>query len=721
MPQIDIKLQSTANVGGFTQTSAKAQELQRILGQFGNNVFVPLVTSIENADRHMHSKLSGWERSWASIQKKFTAGDMGKQMLGALGIGSGIALAQQAAQLIASHWEQAARAAERIEQLTARQLANTKAAIRERQTTEQQLDTAITDRGALAKQIDALNAPKTERRWKQTSWDRAGAKGEWVDAPRALTAEEQEKITELQGQLETADREVDKLRAKLAEENKKLAEQTAKETADSANAALEDARKLDEAQAKLNERFASAAEKYRELADPAEKYRQQLAEIDALSRTPRPDGTPFLSASDAAAARARVLAEMNDTVGQAIRAARAEVDRYEQSLATLAANPYLTDAEKESRRMGILDEQTAAVRRLRIELEELARNNPALAAAIGGEVRNLGDIEARNAAKSQPRASRLDQARTAYRASQQDGFQTMGEGAEGGVLGFLTSVGTMADQLAAGIQNTLGAAVNGITQGIMGWVNGTLTFRQALANIGQSILQSMLQTIVQMGAQWLVNAVLVKTGLITIEATGDMLRTARVAKENAAEAATLPAKTAGAAASGISSFGAALAFGLLAVALIASLAGGFAEGGYTAPGPKQRPAGVVHAGEWVAPQWMVKSSVSGPLIASLEAMRSGSPGYERGGFFGRMLDPLGVWRGGFDAREFFDPLGALEKPRSEPSAPKREGSSPVDTQRASTGVRNYFLFDRAELARMVQEDSEGWFYDLSAQYARRNG
>lgn len=55
----------------------------------------------------------------------------------------------------------------------------------------------------------------------------------------------------------------------------------------------------------------------------------------------------------------------------------------------------------------------------------------------------------------------------------------------------------------------------------------------------------------------------------------------------------------------------------------------FAEGGYTGqPGPGvlpdltgQRPAGIVHEGEWVAPKWMLSSPVLSPIIAGLEGIR----------------------------------------------------------------------------------------------------
>lgn len=48
---------------------------------------------------------------------------------------------------------------------------------------------------------------------------------------------------------------------------------------------------------------------------------------------------------------------------------------------------------------------------------------------------------------------------------------------------------------------------------------------------------------------------------------------------------------------------------------------GYAEGGYTSPGAKYDESGVVHAGEWVAPAWMVKDPTYSPLISLLEKSR----------------------------------------------------------------------------------------------------
>ncbi|HNX38691.1 MAG TPA: hypothetical protein PL124_11300 [Candidatus Cloacimonadota bacterium] len=56
-------------------------------------------------------------------------------------------------------------------------------------------------------------------------------------------------------------------------------------------------------------------------------------------------------------------------------------------------------------------------------------------------------------------------------------------------------------------------------------------------------------------------------------------------------------------------------------------------GGYTGPGGKYEPRGIVHAGEWVANADMVASPVTGPIIRALEQYRSGGvKGYADGGY-----------------------------------------------------------------------------------------
>lgn len=69
--------------------------------------------------------------------------------------------------------------------------------------------------------------------------------------------------------------------------------------------------------------------------------------------------------------------------------------------------------------------------------------------------------------------------------------------------------------------------------------------------------------------------------------------------------------------------GLALAAGAVQIAAIkkqqeASEAKGYAEGGFTPAGPKDKPVGVVHAGEWVASQRLLADPVARPMIDALD-------------------------------------------------------------------------------------------------------
>lgn len=76
----------------------------------------------------------------------------------------------------------------------------------------------------------------------------------------------------------------------------------------------------------------------------------------------------------------------------------------------------------------------------------------------------------------------------------------------------------------------------------------------------------------------------------------------------------------------IANAAAAVLAGLAYVQKIQSAKPQFAEGGYTSPGPKYKPAGVVHAGEWVAPAWQVNHPSFAPVIDWLEEQRKARGG-----------------------------------------------------------------------------------------------
>jgi hypothetical protein len=110
-------------------------------------------------------------------------------------------------------------------------------------------------------------------------------------------------------------------------------------------------------------------------------------------------------------------------------------------------------------------------------------------------------------------------------------------------------------------------------------------------------------------------------------ASAQVIISTYAAATKAYEAAFLPLPTIASPAIGTAFAAAAIAQGLANLAQINGVQ--FAEGGYTGSGAKYEPAGVVHKGEWVAPQRVVQAPAAQPHLMALERMRTG---YADGGF-----------------------------------------------------------------------------------------
>jgi TP901 family phage tail tape measure protein len=72
------------------------------------------------------------------------------------------------------------------------------------------------------------------------------------------------------------------------------------------------------------------------------------------------------------------------------------------------------------------------------------------------------------------------------------------------------------------------------------------------------------------------------------------------------------------------------AFAVAKSELKSKMSDGFAEGGYTTPGPKYKPAGIVHAGEWVASQKLLKNPIAAAMVSQLDNFQK--HGYVQGGY-----------------------------------------------------------------------------------------
>jgi hypothetical protein len=153
------------------------------------------------------------------------------------------------------------------------------------------------------------------------------------------------------------------------------------------------------------------------------------------------------------------------------------------------------------------------------------------------------------------------------------------EGISAGIMDASEQLGTAGDAISELFSGTIIDSVQAVTDGIYGWITGAESFGDVMRNLGDSIFKEMLNTIIRIGAQWLINTILVRTGIISIGATQDAQRSGQQAKTVASNAAITASAAPGAAATGISSFGMALVFGALALALILAAASAFEHGG----------------------------------------------------------------------------------------------------------------------------------------------
>ena len=174
------------------------------------------------------------------------------------------------------------------------------------------------------------------------------------------------------------------------------------------------------------------------------------------------------------------------------------------------------------------------------------------------------------------------------------------------MTGLQDQFGTTAQAIARSFTSVVGSAVDSVAQGIEGLIMGTMTWGDALRNIGRTMLTTIVQAIARMFAEWIV-----KRGLA---AAASMLFSA---EEGAADTA---AKAPGAVLSSISSWGIAVAVGVAAIVAAMAAFGGFESGGFTGNGPSNQVAGLVHRGEFVIPA----PAVGKIGLSNLEAMRSGA-------------------------------------------------------------------------------------------------
>jgi len=184
-------------------------------------------------------------------------------------------------------------------------------------------------------------------------------------------------------------------------------------------------------------------------------------------------------------------------------------------------------------------------------------------------------------------------------------------GAVAGIQEAMMQLGTTAQMVGRAMTTFIGGAVDSIAGGIKGLLSSTMSWGQALRSIAGGILNSVVDAISRMFAEWIVGRLLVS------------------ATEKTAAASEAVAKAPSALLTSITSYGAAAAIGIAALlAAMSALGGGFQSGGFTGAGPSGEPAGVVHRGEYVVPAQTVSRLGVGRLEKSLTAPPGAMPGVQ---------------------------------------------------------------------------------------------
>jgi len=184
-----------------------------------------------------------------------------------------------------------------------------------------------------------------------------------------------------------------------------------------------------------------------------------------------------------------------------------------------------------------------------------------------------------------------------------------------------TEWGTWAQQTAQAFATVFNSAVSSISDGITGLIMGTKTWGQALVAISNTILTTVVQSIVEMGVRWAMTHVFMKGVTTAWEAFKSVMRAKDVVQSNATELAKTPSLSMNAILASIGSYGVAAAIGAAAVLAIMAGTGAFADGGWvTGPGGGRddKVMARLSNGEFV-----MNAQASSRYGSVLEAMNSG--------------------------------------------------------------------------------------------------
>lgn len=284
------------------------------------------------------------------------------------------------------------------------------------------------------------------------------------------------------------------------------------------------------------------------------------------------------------------------------------------AMAQVEGNFALTQADKWQMRKALLDTEKQILDEIiqKLEKKMALEADPAARAAMQQSLEEL----------TQQRETSTDESFNlgADPTSFQDQFTTQ-------MVGMLDSVGTMAEATAGLFAAPFQGALSGIQGSIQGLLQGTMTWGDALRNIGSSVVGALINSFSQMAVAWIANQ-------LKMFLFGQKLKAADTASTAAKGAADAAAMAPAATMSSIASFGSAAALGLAAVVAALAVFGGFAKGGYTGDGGRLQPAGIVHRGEFVMDAATTRKAGIQNLESFRQLINAGSQGFAMGGAVG---------------------------------------------------------------------------------------
>jgi hypothetical protein len=298
----------------------------------------------------------------------------------------------------------------------------------------------------------------------------------------------------------------------------------------------------------------------------------------------------------------------------------------------------------DERRAAIEGVQRAAAGESIAEIENLGKVGAATE-KLNALIRERIALKDREAAGSAPKAlgagMPIAANNFATTASNNYGSFMAGEGnagvgtwdaAKAGLMDYVTTVGTVGQQIYASIGTIAQGLSGGISTSIQGLITETMTWGDALKNIATTFVQSIVTAFSDMAAQFVVKRMMMfvlNRKLDAADAASNVAKNAVIATSEATTAtATAVAWTPAAILKSIATFGAAA---LIGIAILGAVLGGFAQGGYTGSGGTHEPAGVVHKGEFVFPAHVVDQIGVGNLY---RMMANPASGYADGGAVG---------------------------------------------------------------------------------------